>query len=125
MNCLSRIVILLGFMVSAVAEEEELPPPYYYNEVQGNEQWQQEVQELDRWINRLTNRRNLELAKATQAQNQGDRLQFQRNQLLDARRAWDKADTHREIAARLDEEIVKLETKKSLILDEHGIKSPK
>jgi len=111
-------------MVSAVAEEKELPPPYYYNEVQGNEKWQQEVQELDRLINRLTNRRNLEMAKATQAQNQGDRLQFQHNQLLDARRAWDQADTHREIAARLDEEIIKLEAKKFQILNEHGIKTP-
>jgi hypothetical protein len=86
--------------------------------------WKQEVKELEDEIDHLTNQRNLALAKATSYQNQGDRLQFNRNNLLDARLAWQQAELNREIAARIQQEIDILEEKRAKILKSHGVKNP-
>jgi len=69
----------------------------------------------------LTDLRNKELSNAAWAQNQGDRLQFQSHNLIDARRYWNEADTSREIAARYQQEIDKLEVRKKEILDQQGV----
>lgn len=84
-------------------------------------QWKQEVETIDQAVIKLTDLRNKELSKAAWAQNQGDRLQFQSHNLLDARRYWNEADTSREIAARYQEEIDKLELRKQEIYEEQGI----
>ncbi|MCB1110786.1 MAG: hypothetical protein KDK64_07360 [Chlamydiia bacterium] len=107
------IVCFLGFGVGpqALALVKQLP----------EENWQQEVTTIDQAIDRLTDLRNKELANAAWAQNQGDRLQFQSHNLLDARRYWNEADTSREIAARYQEEIDKLEVRKKEILENQGI----
>ncbi|MCK4934139.1 MAG: hypothetical protein KAR79_00985 [Simkaniaceae bacterium] len=83
--------------------------------------WRQDVAGIDAAIDKLTNLKNLELAKAARAQNQGDRLQFNSQNLMDARRYWNDADTSQEIAARYQEEINKLELLKQEILKKHGI----
>jgi len=77
-----------------------------------------ELAEIDQEIDKLTNQRNLYLAKATRLQNQGDRLQFENNNLIDARRAWQQAQIHREIATRIQEEIDILEKRKQKLLQE-------
>lgn len=82
--------------------------------------WKNEVAEIDKEIDKLQNQRNLYLAKATRLQNQGDRLQFENNNLIDARRAWQQAQIHREIATRIQEEIDQLEQKKIKILESNG-----
>jgi len=87
--------------------------------------WKEEVHELDHEIDRLVNQRNMHLAKATRYQNQGDRLQFNRNNLLDARIAWQQAEINREIAERIQKEIDILEGKRTDILKAHGVKNPK
>ena len=84
--------------------------------------WQQDVDVLDVEIQRLTNQRNLHLAKATRLQNQGDRLQFNRNSLLEARLAWQQAEINREIAEKIDQEIVTLNRKRAAILKSKGVK---
>lgn len=86
------------------------------------ENWKQEVETIDQTIVTLTNLRNKELANAAWAQNQGDRLQFDTQTLLDAKRYWNEADTSREIAARYQLEIDKLELRKKEILEQHGVK---
>ena len=88
---------------------------------QSQENWKQEVNTIDQAVIKLTDLRNKELSNAAWAQNQGDRLQFQSQNLLDARRYWNEADTSREIAARYQEEIDKLEVRKKEILDQQGI----
>lgn len=88
---------------------------------QSQENWKQEVNTIDQAVIKLTDLRNKELSNAAWAQNQGDRLQFQSHNLLDARRYWNEADTSREIAARYQEEIDKLEVRKKEILDQQGI----
>ncbi len=89
---------------------------------QPSENWKQEVETIDQAVVKLTDLRNKELSNASWAQNQGDRLQFQSHNLLDARRYWNEADTSREIAARYQEEIDKLEIRKKEILGQQGIK---
>lgn len=90
-----------------------------------DDDWQTEVSEIDKEINKLSNQRNLYLAKATRLQNQGDRLQFENDDnLIDARRAWQQAQIHREIATRIQEQIDVLETRKKQILEAHGGASP-
>lgn len=85
--------------------------------------WQQQVDKIDEQIRKLINQRNLHLARATRYQNQGDRLQFTEETLLDARYAWQQAQIHREIAARLQQEIELLQQQRQEILDKHGIKN--
>lgn len=84
-------------------------------------QWKEEVTSIDDAVVKLTDLRNKELARATWAQNQGDRLQFQHNNLLDARRYWNEAETSRAIAARYQEEIDRLELRKKEVLEREGI----
>ena len=86
--------------------------------------WQQEVTGLDEQIKKLKNLRNLHLAKAARAQNQGDRLQFQKNDLLDARRYWAIAEENQQIADRIQKTVVSLEERRNQILIEHGITPP-
>lgn len=84
-------------------------------------EWKQEVKNIDEALVKLIDLRNKELARAAWAQNQGDRLQFQPNNLLDARRYWHEADASRDIAARYQEEIDKLELRKKEVLEREGI----
>lgn len=109
-------IFLLGtisakeFKNEPLALVKELPPS----------QWKQELETIDQAIKKLTDLRNKELTKASWAQNQGDRLQFQSQDLLDARRYWNEAETSREIAARYQEEIDKLEVRKASLIQKHG-----
>lgn len=80
------------------------------------ENWKIEVQSIDQAIERLTDLRNKELARASRSQNQGDRLQFNNQNLVDARRYWNEADASREIAARYQQEIDQLQSRKQEIL---------
>ncbi len=87
--------------------------------------WHGELCTIDAAIDKLTNLRDLELAKAARAQDQGDRLQFRSNELAYARRYWQQAQNSREIASRYQEEIDKLESQRADLLHEHGISDPK
>lgn len=82
--------------------------------------WRAELRSIDQEIDKLTNQRNLYLAKATRFQNQGDRLQFEHNDLIDARRAWQQAQIHREIATRIQEEIDALQIRRAKLIEAHG-----
>ena len=77
---------------------------------------QAELAAIDAVVLELTDLRNKELAHAAWAQNQGDRLQFQPHNLLDARRYWHEAEESRETAARYQQEINQLESRKKELL---------
>ncbi|PCI95959.1 hypothetical protein COB11_00745 [Candidatus Aerophobetes bacterium] len=85
------------------------------------EGWKEDLDGLNEEIDKLVNQRNLYLAKATRLQNQGDRLQFENNNLIDARRAWQQAQINREIATRIQEEIDALEDRRQKVLQKHGV----
>lgn len=86
------------------------------------EEWGEEVKQIDKAVEKLTDLRDLELAKAARYQDQGDRLQFRSHDLIDARRYWNQADTSRDIAARYQQEIDKLENRRKLLYQQQGIK---
>ncbi|GAB5411660.1 MAG: hypothetical protein ChlgKO_07740 [Chlamydiales bacterium] len=86
--------------------------------------WQEKVSVLDQAIIRKQNLSDLYRAKATRAKNQGDRLQFNPNNLGDARRYWNVADYYNEQADQLDQEIVVLEQEKQSILDQYNEGKP-
>ena len=88
---------------------------------QPSSKWQQEVDTIDQVVVKLSDLRDKELSRAAWAQNQGDRLQFQPHNLIDARRYWNDADKSRQIAARYQVEIDKLEARKKEILEQQGI----
>ncbi len=114
-----RILMIGLFLISAnFLNASFLDLPFFVKTIP---KWRQDVAGIDAAIDKLTNLKNLELAKAARAQNQGDRLQFNSQNLMDARRYWNDADTSQEIAARYQEEINKLELLKQEILKKHGI----
>lgn len=82
--------------------------------------WQEKVGVLDQAITRKQNLSDLYRAKATRAKNQGDRLQFNPNNLGDARRYWNVADYYNEQADQLDQEIAVLEQERQAILDKYN-----
>ena len=86
------------------------------------EEWKEEVRQIDKAVEKLTDLRDLELAKAARYQDQGDRLQFKAHDLIDARRYWNQADTSRDIAARYQQEIDKLQSKRQILYKQQGIK---
>ena len=86
------------------------------------DQWNQEVHNIDEATSKLSDLRDKELAKAARRQNDGDRLQFQPHNLLDAKQAWADADASREVAARYQKEIDQLTVRKNSILEKHGVK---
>lgn len=104
--------MVLSFMVcwvGAIALVKEQPAVH----------WEEEVQTIDQTVEKLVDLRNKELANATWAQNQGDRLQFRSHDLIDARQYWNQADTSREIAQRYQQEIDKLESRRKFLLEKH------
>jgi len=78
--------------------------------------WEQEVKVLEQTVSELIDLRNKELAKAAWEQNQGDRLQFQPHNLIDARRYWDSADASRKMAEYYQCQIDKLEARRKELL---------
>ena len=81
--------------------------------------WKEEVESIDHAIEKLTDLRDKELANEAWAKNQGDRLQFQSPNLLDARRYWNEADTSKEIAARYQSEIDQLQQRKQTLIEDN------
>lgn len=84
------------------------------------EEWKNEVVQIDKAVEKLSDLRDLELAKAARYQDQGDRIQFNSNDLIDARRYWAQADASREIAARYQQEIDKLKARRVDLYKQHG-----
>ena len=118
---LRTYLFMLGCIIGAAIQAEENLNVMVVASQESRDQLSEINQELDK----LINQRNLYLAKATRLQNQGDRLQFENNNLIDARRAWQQAQIHREIATRIQEEIDILEKRKQKLLQESGNLRPK
>lgn len=113
-NSLRTCLLILGCIMGSTFQAEETLEVTLV----ASQDSRDELSEINQEIDKLTNQRNLYLAKATRLQNQGDRLQFENNNLIDARRAWQQAQIHREIATRIQEEIDILEKHKQKLLQE-------
>lgn len=109
--------IILTVIAAPLLAKEEKQDRFSEELLIVDNNWRNEVSEIDKEIGKLENQRNLYLAKATRLQNQGDRLQFENNNLIDARRAWQQAQIMREIATRIQEEINELQEKRQKIVE--------
>jgi len=78
--------------------------------------WEQDIKVIEQAVSELIDLRNKELAKAAWEQNQGDRLQFHPQNLIDARRYWDSADASRKRAEYYQYQIDKLEARRKELL---------
>lgn len=86
----------------------------------GLSDWQKQVLDLDREIDEKENRANLYRAKAANAQNRADRLQFNSPDVTEARRFWQLADYYNANAALLEKEVVALKELRAKILQENN-----
>ena len=87
--------------------------------------WQQNVNELDEKITLLKRWQEGYRMTAEQAQFKADRLQFEENQLLDAKRLWKVAENANQKAQDLQVIIEKLEDQRNGILRKHNQPVPK
>jgi hypothetical protein len=77
---------------------------------------QAQIDQLDQEIKELKEMKRGFEARAIRAENQADRLQFEDHYYLETRRFYQIADMNREKAARIQEEIDRLETQRAAIL---------
>ncbi|NGX39267.1 MAG: hypothetical protein KR126chlam1_00590 [Chlamydiae bacterium] len=82
--------------------------------------WQEEVTQIEREILVLRDLQEKYQASASRSSNNAMRWQFQRENYLDARRAWDKVAHDKQKIRELQDEIDDLEKHKAKLLQEHG-----
>lgn len=92
---------------------------------QSQPSWHQDVNELDEKIAVLRRWQEGYKMTAEQAQFKADRLQFEDNQLLDAKRLWKVAENANQKAQDLQVIIGKLEEQRNEILKKHNQPIPK
>jgi hypothetical protein len=80
----------------------------------------EQVAEIDARIQELTEMKRGYESKALRHENQAERLQFEDKAYLETRRHLELADENRRKAAKIQEEIDKLEAKKAAILRKSG-----
>ena len=97
----------------------------YHKGISKDLSWQTEVQKIDKNIKNLENLRDLEISKAKRNKDQGDRLQFENNMLIDAKNFWKKAELNKEKADQYQKEIDQLQHRKQQILKNRGIELEK
>lgn len=127
---LSFLVCLLGLICSSCDSEPK--QNHTTNNLvtakasaQNEPNWQQEVDELNEKITILRRWQNGYRMTAEQAQFKADRLQFEQDNLMDAKRLWKIADNAHQKAEDLQVIIDKLEDQRNAILKKHNQPIPK
>ena len=82
--------------------------------------WQDEVKEIDKQIEQLETIQDKYRSSAQRNANNAIRWQFQSQNYLDARRAWDKAASDKQKVQELQDQVDDLRAKKQQILEKHG-----
>lgn len=90
-----------------------------------SQNWQQQVDELDQKITILSRWQQGYRMTAQQAQFKADRIQFQENNILDAKRLWKVAENASQKAQDLQVIINQLVEKRNAILKRHNQPIPK
>jgi glutaredoxin 2 len=85
------------------------------------EPWQKEIKEVNQQIEELRRMKIGYEGKATQLENKAQTLQFMQGQLQDSKRLWNAAESNRQIAKKIQNDIDTLEAKKKAILQEHNL----
>lgn len=86
--------------------------------------WQEDVKEIDKQIEQLQDLQDKYKASMRRNSNNAMRWQFQKENYLDARRAWDQAAQEKQKIHEIQDQIDDLKKRKKNILKEHGQKAP-
>lgn len=84
--------------------------------------WQEEVQQIDKQVEGLQDIQDKYRSRAKKNANDAMRWQFQSENYLDARRAWDRAAADKQKIQEIQDQIDDLNQKKQQILEKHGQK---
>jgi len=82
--------------------------------------WQEEVTSIDKQIEQLQDLQDRYKSSAERNVNNAMRWQFQNENYLDARRAWDQAAQQKQKIREIQDQIDDLKKKRNQILKEHG-----
>ncbi|NGX27356.1 MAG: hypothetical protein K940chlam6_01290 [Chlamydiae bacterium] len=82
--------------------------------------WQDDVKQIDQQIEDLKDLQGKLRSSAQRNTNNAMRWQFQSENYLDARRAWDRVAADKQKIQELQDQIDDLNAKKQNILQEHG-----
>jgi len=82
--------------------------------------WKQQVGGIDEQIQQLEEMKRGYEGRALRHENLAQRLQFQQDELLTARRHWQLAKENREIAEKVQVQIDQLQQKKKSIFEKHN-----
>ena len=86
--------------------------------------WQQEVAEINKQIEQLQDLQDRYKSQTERNVNNAMRWQFQNENYLDARRAWDQAAIQKQKIREIQDQIDDLRSRRNQILQEHGQSSP-
>jgi len=84
--------------------------------------WQEDVQKIDQQIAGLEDIQEKYRSRAKKNANDAMRWQFQSENYLDARRAWDRVATDKQKVKEIQDQIDDLRQRKQQILEKHGQK---
>lgn len=82
--------------------------------------WQEEVKKIDRQIYELQELQEKLRASAQRSVNNAMRWQFQNENYMDARRAWDKAAADKQKIQEIQDQIDDLNVRKQKLLGQYG-----
>lgn len=85
--------------------------------------WQEDVKEIDTQIEELTSLKEKYQASMRRNTNNAMRWQFQKENYMDARRAWDQAAQEKQKIREIQDQINDLQKRKKSILQKHGQKN--
>nr|NGX38609.1 hypothetical protein [Chlamydiota bacterium] len=86
--------------------------------------WQEDVKQIDQQIEQLQNLQDKYRWNMERNVNNAMRWQFQNQNYLDARRAWEQASQEKQKIQEIQDQIDDLEVRKKKILEEHGEEQP-
>lgn len=86
----------------------------------GTGAYQYQIEQIDAQIKELKDMKRGYEARAIRAENQADRLQFEEHFVLETRRYYRIADENRAKAAKIQEEIDRLETERSELVKKNS-----
>lgn len=86
---------------------------------QGQVSWQEEVKQIDQQIENLGDLQDRYRSSATRHTNNAMRWQFQNENYLDARRAWDQVAQDKQKIREIQDQIDDLNARKQQLLQEH------
>ncbi len=81
--------------------------------------WQEELAQINEELEIAEDQRDLNLAAARRAEDQGMRWQFMQDQKQEAKRAFERAEDKKQVAAMYQARIDELNARKMQILQEH------